>query len=138
MAKRLFFYVGTTLIGTTQKVDINEELTNDTLPTFDGPVPDVGADPSYEVSCDVLRYAGTKEEFINIKKIIRNTKDNAQPIKVVEHLVFGSGEKGKFTQQVEECKLSSNKVTFDAKTRTISNLAFKGTKVKEFMDDKEF
>lgn len=138
MAKRLDIYVGTTHVGFTQKAEVNEELTNDTLPTFDGPVPDEGADPSYELTLDVLRYAGSKNEFLNLKKVIRATKNTPQPIKVVEQLVFASGEKGKYTQQVEECKLSSNKVTFDAETRTVSNLAFKGTKVREFMDDKEF
>lgn len=137
MAKRLEFYLGTTYIGSTQKVDINEELSNDTLPTFDGNVPDVGSDPSYTVSCDVIRYSGTKEAFINLKKVIRNAKDDPVTAKVVEYVTFGSGEKGKFTQAVEECTLSSNKIAFDAQTRTVANLELKGTKLKEYMDDKE-
>lgn len=137
MAKRLDFYIGTQLIGYTQKADVNEELTNDTLPTFSGPVPDSGADPTYEVSCDVLRYEGTLAGFLKVKQIIRSTKNTPQPIKIVEQVTFASKETAKISQTVEECSLTSNKVNFDAETRTVSNLTWKGTNLKEFVNDKE-
>lgn len=137
MAKRLYFYVGTVLIGYTQKAEVSEELTNDTLPTFSGPVPDQGADPTYEVSCDVLRYEGTLEGFLKVKQIIRSTKDTPQPIKIVEKSTFASKETAKITQIIQNCSLTSNKLSFDAETRTVSNLTWKGTKLREYINDKE-
>lgn len=137
MAKRLDMYIGSTLIGYTQKADINEELSNDTLPTFSGPVPDMGADPTYEVSCDLLRYEGTLESFLKVKQVIRSTKDTPQNIKIVEQVVFASKETAKVTQLVYNCSLTSNKLSFDPETRTVSNLTWKGTKLKEYANGKE-
>ena len=137
MAKRLYFYIGTTLLGFTQKAEVNEELTNDTLPTFNGPVPDQGADPTYEVSCDLLRYEGTLEGFLKIKQVIRSTKDTPQTIKIVERITFASKETAQIAQTVQDCTLTSNKLSFDAETKTVSNLTWKGTKLKEYIEGKE-
>ena len=138
MAKRLDFYIGTTHLGYTQKADVNEELSNDTLSTFSGPVPDIGADPSYEVSCDLLRYEGTLEGFLNVKKIIRSTKNTPTSLKIVEKVTFASGETANITQVVQNCTLTSNKTNYDAETRTVSNLSWKGTKLNEYSNGKKF
>lgn len=138
MANRVDIYINGTHLGYTQKAEIKEELSNDTLPTFDGPVPDLGGDPTYEVSCDVLRYSGNLEDFLNIKRIIRTMKTTPKDVKLVENVTFASGETAKITQTIQNCTVSSNTVSFDAETRTVTNLSFKGTNLKEFSNDTEF
>lgn len=138
MAKRIAVYLGTLELGFTKKAEVNEELSNDTIQTFDGPVPDYGADPTYEVTCDTLWYAGKLDDFLAVKKAIRRMKNTPVDVKLVENVTFASGETAKITQTIQNCTLSSNKITFDAETRTVSNFSFKGTNLKEFSNDKEF
>ena len=138
---RLALYIGTRKVGYTQKAEINEEMGGNTDPikTFDGPVPSVAdAEAStYEISFDLVRYEGTKKAFLELKSLINSTRTNPQPIKVVETVKFADGTTANIAQQVDNCKLSTNKWSFDIENNTINNLAFKGTGLKEFDGTKQ-
>ena len=137
---RLELYIGTTKVGYTQKADLSEEMGDtDPIQTFDGPVPSlVAAENTYTVSFDVVRYEGSAANFKKLKQLIRSTKTTPQPIKIVEQVTFADKKSATYTQQISDCTLSSNKVSFDPESRTITSLEFKGTGLKEFENNKEF
>ena len=137
VTRRVEYYVGSTYIGYGQKGELSPDISNDTIPTFDGPVADIGVPPSWELTLDRLKYAGTVQEFIAIEQTIYNTLKTPQNLKIVDKVTLESGETAKVTEILYSAVLTDKKASFDAETRTVENLAFKGTKVRKWVNGTE-
>ena len=135
--RRVEYYIGSTYIGYGQKGEISPDMSNDTLPTFDGNVPDIGVDPSYELSIDRIKYAGNLAEFIAVETVINSLRTTPQNIKIIDKITLESKETAKVTQIIYNCTLTDKKPSFDAETRTVENITVKGTKMREWINGKE-
>ena len=135
--RRVEYYIGSTYIGYGQKGELSPDISNDTISTFDGPVSDIGVPPSWEITLDRLKYAGTVKEFIAVEQVIYNTLKTPQNLKIVDSVTLESGETAKVTEILYSAALTDKKASFDAETRTVENLAFKGTKVRKWVNGKE-
>lgn len=137
MAKRVEYYIEDIYIGYGTKGELSPDLSNDTIPTFDGPVSEVGVPPSWGLTLDRLKYAGTVAEFMAIETIIYSTISTPKNIKIVDRVKLESGETAKVTEILYGANLTDKKANFDAEARTAENLAFKGTKVRKWVNGKE-
>ena len=135
--RRVEYYIGSTYIGYGQKGELSPDISNDTLRTFDGPVSDIGVPPSWKLTLDRLKYAGNVKEFIAIEQVIYNTLKTPQNLKIVDMVTLESGETAKVTEILYSATLTDKKASFDAETRTVENLAFKGTKVRKWVNSTE-
>ena len=135
--RRVEYYIGSTYIGYGQKGELSPDISNGTLPTFDGPVSEIGTPPSWEITLDRLKYAGNVKEFIAIEQVIYNTLKTPQNLKIVDRVTLESGETAKVTEVLYSASLTDKKASFDAETRTVENLGFKGTKVRKWVNGTE-
>ena len=135
--KRVYYYIEDVYIGYGTKGELSPDITNDVIPTFDGPVSDIGVDPSWELTIDRLRYAGTLKEFITIEQLIYSMLRTPKNLKIVDEITLESKETAKVTEILYNATLTDKKATFDPETRTAENLAFKGTKVRKWVSGKE-
>lgn len=137
MTKRVKYYIENIYIGYGTKGELSPDLNNDTIATFDGPVAEIGVPPSWEFTLDRLKYAGTVDEFMKIETMIYSTISTPKNIKIVDRVNLESGETAEVIEILYGATLTDKKATFDAESRTAENLAFKGTKVRKWVNGKE-
>ena len=135
--KRVQYYIESTYIGYGQKGELSPDISNDTLPTFDGPIPDIGVPPSWELTLDRIKYAGSVKEFIAVEQLVYSMLKTPRNVKVVDEIVLENGETAKVTEILYNASLTDKKASFDAETRTVEHLAFKGTKVRKWVNGQE-
>jgi len=137
MARRVIYFIGSTYIGYGQKGELSPDISNDTLPTFDGPIPDIGVPPSWELTLDRIRYAGNVKDFIAVEQLVYSMLKTPQNVKIINKVPLANGETAKVTEILYNATLTDKKASFDAETRTVENLAFKGTKVRKWVNGEE-
>lgn len=77
------------------------------------------------------------KEFIAVEQVIYNTLKTPENLKIVDTVTLESGETAKVTEILYSASLTDKKASFDAETRTVENLAFKGTKVRKWVNGQE-
>lgn len=122
-------------VGYGTKVEINDELSTESTPTFDGTIVDSDPNPSVTVSIDAVR-AGTINDYINLEKKLKYAEQNPVTVQVIEEF---NGIDGLVTVKefAYNAKLSSNKTSFDVKTRTALNVELKAEAHKKFINGVE-
>ena len=136
MASKKSIYLGTLELGYANKAESEPEIETDVIKTFSGNITDGDENPSWKVSIDTVRYAGTVKEFINVRKKIYEMMKTPDTVKIVETSSLPS-ETLKDEEVFYNCILDNKKVTFDVDTRTIENLSFVATKKREWINGTE-
>ena len=90
-----------------------------------------------ELTLDRIKYAGSVKEFIAVEQLVYSMLKTPRNVKVVDEIVLENGETAKVTEILYNASLTDKKASFDAETRTVENLAFKGTKVRKWVNGKE-
>ena len=136
MASTRKLFIGTLELTYANKAETEPEIETNVIKTFSGNISDGDDNPSWKISIDTVRYAGTVEEFRNLRKKLYSMMKNPDTVKITETSKLPS-EKLTVTEVFYNCLLDNKKITYDVETRTISNLSFVGTKKREWIGGKE-
>lgn len=129
-------YIDTIHVGYANKAEISPEISNaDPIKTFDGPIPSGSSEISWNVTIDKLRY-GTVAEYKQLEALLLSMLNNPKSIKIVEKTNGVDGPL-KVKTIVYKCNLNDKKYTLDAESETVENLSFKGTSMREWVNDEE-
>ena len=136
MASKKRLYLGTLELTYANKAETEPEIETDVIKTFSGNITDGDESPSWKISIDQVRYAGTVKEFTNVRKKIYQMMKTADTVKITETSNLPS-ESLTVTEVFYGCILDNKKVTFDVESRTIENLSFVATKKREWINGEE-
>lgn len=136
MASKKRLYLGTLELTYANKAETEPEIETDVIKTFSGNITDGDESPSWKISIDHVRYAGTVKEFTNVRKKIYQMMKTADTVKIKETSNLPS-ESLTVTEVFYGCILDNKKVTFDVESRTIENLSFVATKKREWINGEE-
>lgn len=136
MASKKRLYLGTLELTYANKAETEPEIETDVIKTFSGNITDGDESPSWKISIDQVRYAGTVKEFTNVRKKIYQMMKTADTVKIRETSNLPS-ESLTVTEVFYGCILDNKKVTFDVESRTIENLSFVATKKREWINGEE-
>lgn len=136
MASKKRLYLGTLELTYANKAETEPEIETDVIKTFSGNITDGDESPSWKISIDQVRYAGTVKEFTNVRKKVYDMMKNADTVKIRETSNLPS-ESLTVTEVFYGCILDNKKVTFDVESRTIENLSFVATKKREWINGEE-
>ena len=136
MASKKRLYLGTLELTYANKAETEPEIETDVIKTFSGNITDGDESPSWKISIDHVRYAGTVKEFTKVRKKIYAMMKTADTVKIKETSNLPS-ESLTVTEVFYGCILDNKKVTFDVESRTIENLSFVATKKREWINGEE-
>ena len=117
------------------EVKESEEIDSDIVKTFDEPVPVPSSEGGYTIDVSALE-ARNVNEFIALKRIIKNLKTTAGELSVYEDIKHKTGN---FTTERHYggVMLSSNEVTLSAEDLTARDLSFNAGECIEKVDNEE-
>lgn len=132
--KRIF--LGNYELEYANKAETESDSKTDTIKTFSGNITDGDDKPSWKVTFDVVRYAGTVADFIELRKQINRMAKTGDTIKIVEESSL-PGETLKTEEIYYGSVTDSRKVTYDVETRTIENFGFVAADKREWVNGEE-
>ena len=117
------------------EVKESEEIDSDIVKTFDEPVPVPSSEGGYTIDVSALE-ARNVNEFIALKRIIKNLKTTAGELSVYEDIKHKTGN---FTTERHYggVMLSSNEVTLSAEDLTARDLSFNAGECIEKVNNEE-
>ena len=137
MATSKKLWIGVTELTYANKAETEPEFETDVIKTFSGNITDGDDSPSWKVSIDQVRYAGTVEKFVELRKKVYSMMHTPNMIKIQEVSQIGNKETLDIIEIYYNAILDNQKVTFDVETRTIENLSFVATYKKEWINGTE-
>lgn len=135
MATKKLIWLGSLELTYANKAETEPEIETDVIKTFSGNITDGDDKPSWKISVDKVRYSGTVDEFIKIRKKVYDMMKNSDSVKIVELSNIGSGEEVNVREVYYNCIVDNKKVSFDVETRTVENLSFVATGKREWVND---
>jgi hypothetical protein len=115
-------YELTNLRGVTE-VKVSEEIDSDLIKTWDDPIPVPASDGGFTIDVSVIATRNV-EDFITLKKIIKEMKKREGTISVMEIHRRKDGDVTE-EQHYSGCLLASNESTINAEDLTARDLSFK-------------
>jgi hypothetical protein len=115
-------YELTNLRGVTE-VKVSEEIDSDLIKTWDDPIPVPASDGGFTIDVSVIATRNV-EDFITLKKIIKEMKKREGTISVMEVHRRKDGDVTE-EQHYSGCLLASNESTINAEDLTARDLSFK-------------
>lgn len=137
MATTKKLWLGTLELTYANKAETEPEIETDVVKTFSGNITDGDENPSWKISIDQVRYAGSVKEFVNVRKKVYQMMKTPDTVTIQENSKIANKETLRIDEIFYGCILDNKKVTFDVETRTIENLSFVATKKREWINDEE-
>lgn len=134
MATTKKIWLGSLELTYANKAETEPEIETDVIKTFSGNITDGDDKPSWKISVDKVRYSGTPEEFIKVRKKIYDMMKNPGEVNLIEWSNMGNGQQVKVSELYYNCIVDSKKVTFDVETRTVENISFVATGKREWVN----
>lgn len=137
MATTKKLWLGTLELTYANKAETEPEIETDVVKTFSGNITDGDENPSWKISIDQVRYAGSVKEFVNVRKKVYQMMKTPDTVTIQENSKIANKETLRIDEIFYGSILDNKKVTFDVETRTIENLSFVATKKREWINDEE-
>ena len=137
MATTKKLWLGTLELTYANKAETEPEIETDVVKTFSGNITDGDENPSWKISIDHVRYAGSVKEFVDVRKKVYQMMKTPDTVKIQENSKIANKETLNIDEIFYGCILDNKKVTFDVESRTIENLSFVATKKREWINDEE-
>ena len=135
MAKQKFVYINNVGIGYCTSAKVSPETKTQETPTFDGVITDGTADVPWTVEFEKVRYGGVSN-YITVEKLLHKSFSNPVTIQITELVQTKEGQL-KVSQIIYNCILDGKEYSIDPEERTVESLTFKGSKMKEWVNDEE-
>lgn len=137
MATTKKLWLGTLELTYANKAETEPEIETDVVKTFSGNITDGDENPSWKISIDQVRYAGSVKEFVNVRKKVYQMMKTPDTVTIQENSKIANKETLSIGEIFYGCILDNKKVTFDVESRTIENLSFVATKKREWINGEE-
>ena len=128
-------YFNDLFVGYGNKAEVSPETSNSEVKTFTGVITDGNAEIAWNVNIDKIRY-GKIKDYVKIEKLVHQMFTQPGSIKIIERTKTVDGVL-EVKQQVYNCIVSDKKYTLDPESRTVESLAFKGSKMREWVNGEE-
>lgn len=128
-------YINDIKIGYSTTVKIKPALDTKEVKTFDGPVINGTADPSFDIDIETLRY-DTIAQYTKLTQLLMDMETKGYTISVRELVEMKDGTL-KRVDNIYECRVTGNEYELKPDDCTVEKLSFTGRKKRTWINGKE-